>query len=417
MTMSDKALSTDSQRDLAGRMVYIVDDDDIFRSYLAINLRSAKLNVTEFADGASLMSCLEERTPDCILLDYNLASENGLYLHEQLKIRFPQLPPVVMVSADEGQRTVIKAFRVGIDDFIPKRNLRPDDVIDAVRRAIVKYDGEHARDVEIARLRESSLADGLTGLNSRKELERKLSMLANPAVRRRFGLISLSLPQYTAVSSRFGIAAADRLLRAFGMRLKAQVRREDFCGRYDRETFFYVIDANVSRLAVRELCERLNRELAFSENIESARIDLSAIVDGILFPDDVDTLEHVMAHLGSELDRHQVAALQFATSADKWMTIATSDVPAADGAARIGERRRSVRVRCLKQGAIIFNDMSSTIDCTIRNVSDHGARLRVSGVFAIPEYFRLRVGEAGVVRQVRMRWHVNDELGVEFVEN
>lgn len=48
------------------------------------------------------------------------------------------------------------------------------------------------------------------------------------------------------------------------------------------------------------------------------------------------------------------------------------------------ERRRSVRNRTLIGGKVIFNQRQSTLDCTIRNLSEDGALLVFPDSIALP---------------------------------
>ena len=52
-------------------------------------------------------------------------------------------------------------------------------------------------------------------------------------------------------------------------------------------------------------------------------------------------------------------------------------------------KRSSQRQRVLKTGKIIFAGGSFSIDCTIRNISETGARLQVPTTVGIPDKFTL----------------------------
>jgi hypothetical protein len=77
--------------------------------------------------------------------------------------------------------------------------------------------------------------------------------------------------------------------------------------------------------------------------------------------------------------------------------------------------RRAERVRTLLGAQIVFNNQNSTLDCQIRNISAEGAKLIVSSTVAVPEEFRLNVPQKGRTFQARLRWRIDDTIGVEFV--
>lgn len=53
------------------------------------------------------------------------------------------------------------------------------------------------------------------------------------------------------------------------------------------------------------------------------------------------------------------------------------------------DHRGSIRHRTLKGGRIATNEGHSTINCTVRNLSDTGALIRVASVIGVPDSFQL----------------------------
>jgi len=78
------------------------------------------------------------------------------------------------------------------------------------------------------------------------------------------------------------------------------------------------------------------------------------------------------------------------------------------------ERRGAQRHRTLKGGSIVFNEGRSAIDCTVRNLSEIGANLRVTSVVGIPDEFILQMSDK-TTRDCRVSWRKATELGVAFV--
>jgi hypothetical protein len=77
------------------------------------------------------------------------------------------------------------------------------------------------------------------------------------------------------------------------------------------------------------------------------------------------------------------------------------------------DKRKARRQRVFKGGKILFNDGNSTIDCTIRNLSDTGAKLEVESVIGVPAEFML-VSHDGTERWSRVMWRAGTSLGVSF---
>jgi diguanylate cyclase (GGDEF)-like protein len=79
------------------------------------------------------------------------------------------------------------------------------------------------------------------------------------------------------------------------------------------------------------------------------------------------------------------------------------------------ERRSSERGRTLLGGQIIFNSGRSTIDCTVRNLSESGASLDVASPLGIPPRFHLIIAGESEPRECRQAWQSGKRLGVSFV--
>jgi hypothetical protein len=68
------------------------------------------------------------------------------------------------------------------------------------------------------------------------------------------------------------------------------------------------------------------------------------------------------------------------------------------------ERRASPRQRRLNGAKIVFNNNSSVIDCIVRDLSPHGARLVVASPVGIPERFDLRIDRNGMCHPAKVTW-------------
>jgi hypothetical protein len=78
---------------------------------------------------------------------------------------------------------------------------------------------------------------------------------------------------------------------------------------------------------------------------------------------------------------------------------------------RRNEARR--RRRALKRARITFKGRCATIDCTVLNLSDLGACLKVESPIGIPDSFDLVLDNAPV-RGCRVTWRSATQIGVAF---
>jgi hypothetical protein len=76
------------------------------------------------------------------------------------------------------------------------------------------------------------------------------------------------------------------------------------------------------------------------------------------------------------------------------------------------ERRVVFRGRTLKSGFIVLNEKAPKLECTVRNLTEAGAALRVSTTFGLPLYFDLVID--GIARRCRSQWRTDNKIGVVF---
>jgi hypothetical protein len=77
---------------------------------------------------------------------------------------------------------------------------------------------------------------------------------------------------------------------------------------------------------------------------------------------------------------------------------------------RLGGRR----MRTLKGGRIVFNAGFGVFDCVVRNISQGGAMLQLSGPLGIPSRFELVMDPGTPRRKCTVRWRTDNAIGVSF---
>ncbi|MDQ0456486.1 PilZ domain-containing protein [Rhizobium paknamense] len=77
------------------------------------------------------------------------------------------------------------------------------------------------------------------------------------------------------------------------------------------------------------------------------------------------------------------------------------------------EKRIKHRARTLKAGRIIYNHGNSTMDCTVRNLSEGGAKLAADNLGVVPDRFELQL-EGQPLHHCEVRWRKLTEIGVRF---
>jgi FixJ family two-component response regulator len=129
------AAAADAAADAAA-IVLVVDDDADVRRAVARLMRSAGWQARTFAKPAEFLRQELPAGPACLVLDMYMDEMTGLEVQAALRAR-PRHLPVVFVS---GQSTVSNAaagFKAGAEDFLEKP-IKPDELVDAVRRALAR---------------------------------------------------------------------------------------------------------------------------------------------------------------------------------------------------------------------------------------------------------------------------------------
>ena len=80
----------------------------------------------------------------------------------------------------------------------------------------------------------------------------------------------------------------------------------------------------------------------------------------------------------------------------------------------IANKRSQQRNRCLKEGKIIFGNGTFVVDCTIDNVSETGAHVRVLGSSPLPKEFLLVEPSRNIVHKAEIMRRTPKGVGIKF---
>jgi hypothetical protein len=78
------------------------------------------------------------------------------------------------------------------------------------------------------------------------------------------------------------------------------------------------------------------------------------------------------------------------------------------------DRRSRARQKSFLQGRVFFNNRRSSLDCLVRDFSEHGARLKVSDSVVLPEVVELYIPNKDEAYRAHVQWRAGDEVGVAF---
>jgi len=131
--------------------IHIVDDDKSTRTAVGRVLRAVGYQVSLYESADQLLENLPTADRGCVLLDVQMPGLNGPQLQEVLaKIGFGL--PIVYLTGHGDIPTSVRAIKAGAEDFLSKP--APKKVLlEAIERALQRYDKTHARDVRLRAFR------------------------------------------------------------------------------------------------------------------------------------------------------------------------------------------------------------------------------------------------------------------------
>jgi DNA-binding response OmpR family regulator len=95
-----------------------VDDDRDLLAVTGFALQQAGFLVVKAEDGVEGLAAFQREQPDLAVLDINMPRMNGFDLARQLRER--SRIPVIMLTARSEEEDVVKALRLGADDYLAK---------------------------------------------------------------------------------------------------------------------------------------------------------------------------------------------------------------------------------------------------------------------------------------------------------
>ena len=119
--------------------VLIIDDSAVMRKIVQRSLRQAYNgeigHVVEAGDGQEALDMLEGNSVSLIFSDINMPNVNGLEFLKKLKDTPHKDLPVIMITTEGGENTVMKAISLGAKGFI-RKPFTAEQVQEALARAL-----------------------------------------------------------------------------------------------------------------------------------------------------------------------------------------------------------------------------------------------------------------------------------------
>lgn len=249
-------------------------------------------------------------------------------------------------------------------------------------------------------LRQLATTDSLTGSMTRRAFRQEGGRMAALALRHQHELscVAVDLDHFKPINDRFGHAFGDVVLAGTVETLRRVLRKTDLVGRLGGEEFAALLP-HTSRKAALEVTEKLRAEVARQSFTDPHGGSVSVTASF-----GVASLDRGVPDLDALL-KNADAALYAAKAAGRDRVVAWQMAEA---------ERPTIRRRVLKAGRIAFNNRRSSIDCTVRSLSDDGAGLDVFTAAGVPRSFDLAIDADGFMRPCHIVSQAEKHIEVRF---
>ena len=204
--------------------VLIVDDAAINRELLAFILQD-RYQVFQAENGKQAIEMIEsqERIYRLVLLDIQMPVLDGFgFLDYMNKKDMLKNLPVIVISGDSSDASILHAYKLGAVDFFSKP-FSPEIVLNRVHNILSLYEHDYK--------------DELTGGYNRSGFIRMAeNILHNASDRTEYALMFLDIKNFKATNELFGTEGGDSILRDFYQRI-GTTWRPAVTGRLDTDHF------------------------------------------------------------------------------------------------------------------------------------------------------------------------------------
>lgn len=115
--------------------ILVVDDDPAVTNVLKLFLESSGYAVVTAQGFIAGKKALDASSPDAIVLDLNMPDGLGLDLLSHLRVELQRKTPVLVLSGNRQESTVLRALEMGANDFV-RKPFSPREVTARLRKLL-----------------------------------------------------------------------------------------------------------------------------------------------------------------------------------------------------------------------------------------------------------------------------------------
>ena len=128
------------------KTILLVDDDRELIEGLRALLEKQGYRVIQASDGHQAKSVIYNQKPDLVILDMMMPRMGGYPVLEHFRGK-PDVPPIIMITANEGSRHKAYAEYLGVVDYI-RKPFAMERLLEAVNKAFRQTDKPNEEEEE-----------------------------------------------------------------------------------------------------------------------------------------------------------------------------------------------------------------------------------------------------------------------------
>jgi DNA-binding response OmpR family regulator len=113
--------------------ILMAEDDMLIARFLSSSLTAAGFHVTHVRDGNSALDALRRQSFAVVILDINMPEVDGYQVLSEIRATVGESTPVAIISSRHQEQDILRAFDLGVDDYLTKP-FNPSEVVARVRR-------------------------------------------------------------------------------------------------------------------------------------------------------------------------------------------------------------------------------------------------------------------------------------------
>ena len=124
------------------RTILIIDDNaadrTLYKAWLAKDT-AHRYQIIEADNGIRGAEMLVQYNPDCAILDFMMYGKDGFQMLVEMRQQKTKIPPIVFVTAMQGDALKAEVMAVGVNAYLDKKTLTQEILVATVSQSISKH--------------------------------------------------------------------------------------------------------------------------------------------------------------------------------------------------------------------------------------------------------------------------------------